>query len=457
VLDRLPLRWRLVVVTLGGTLAFAIGFGALAFVEIERLEAHSIDQALQERLALIQPYVAQDGSLDKLALNPEPRTNIGQVVGPDGKVRDATASLGNQQAILPVAQVQAHASGVQKTVVLNHTEVVIRGVRVKLAGTPTSPAGYGALIVGVDSEGYESAGHQLREILLVGLAVIIPLAGMFAWLLGKRALRTVSDLTEEAEAVGISDIGRGLEVSPRDPELTRLVAALDRMLARVAAGLERERRFAADASHRLRTPLATLRGEAELALADGEPSLMAEALRRVIADADELGELVNRLLAAHTDRRSEPVPAGEALARACERWERQVSGAGSRLVTELGRLDADERTLDPHLLRTVIDPLVENAAQHGREDGVVTVTAEAPHGALTVRVADDGPGIDPEVRRRLFQPWVTSRAERGGAGLGLWLSREAARAVGGDVLLTGAPVGTTCFEVRLPLLAGPER
>jgi signal transduction histidine kinase len=451
VLDRLPLRWRLVVATLVGTIAFALGFGVLAVFEIERLETRSVSTALQERLDLFRPQLSADGTLD--ALEDSPRTNIGQVVGPDGGVRDATKSLITQKAILDVAQVRAHPQGVQRTVELNHTRVALRGIPVQLGATPTSPAGTGALIVGVETEGFENAGHQLREILVAGLAVVVPLAGLLAWLLAGRALRTVSDLTEEAEAVGLSDIGRGLDVAAGDPELARLVAALDRMLARVAAGLERERRFAADASHRLRTPLATLRAEAELALLEGDPQSMAEALRRVIDDADDLGELVNRLLAAHTARRSEPVVVAEALASAAERWERQVATSGARLATDLGRLDDDGRTVDPHLLRTVIDPLVENAAQHGSVEGQVTVAASALDGSLLVRVTDDGAGVDPALRDRLFQPWVTTRAERGGAGLGLWLSQEAARAVGGDVTLTGAPVGQTCFEARLPLSA----
>ena len=437
------------VATLVGTIAFAIGFGVLALVEIERLESHSITQALQERIGVFQPEVSAAGSLDTLA--DSPRTNIGQVIGPDGQVRDRTSTLAGQPAVMDIRRVIAHPDGVQQTIEVNHLRVVIRGVRIPLAATATSPAGYGALVVGLDSEGFESSGHQLREILLLGLSVIVPLAGLLAWLLAGNALRTVSELTEEAEAVGLSDIGRGLDVAAGDPELRRLVAALDRMLARVADSLERERRFAADASHRLRTPLATLRAEAELALFEGDPQTMGEALRRVIDDADDLGELVARLLAAHTARRTEPVLVTDALATACERWERQVAACGARLETDLDGMSNEGRTVDPHLLRTVIDPLVENGAQHGSEAGLVRVTALALDGTLTIRVSDDGPGVDPEVRERLFQPWVTSRAERGGAGLGLWLSQEAARAAGGDVVLANEARGATAFEARLPL------
>jgi signal transduction histidine kinase len=449
VLERLPLRLRLVVATLVGTIAFAVGFGALALVEIERLEARSVTQALQERLGVFQPEVSANGSLDTLAASP--RTNIGQVIGPDGLVRDQTHSLVGQPAVIDLRRVLAHPAGVQQTVEVNRARVVLRAVRIKLTATRTSPAGYGALVVGLEAEGFEAAGHQLRQILLLGLSGIVPLAGLLAWLLSGNALRTVSELTEEAEAVGLSDIGRGLDVAAGDPELRRLVAALDRMLARVAASLERERRFAADASHRLRTPLATLRAEAELALLEGDPRTMREALQRVIDDADDLGELVARLLAAHTARRTEAVLVTDALTAACERWERQVVACGSRLETDLDGLSDQGRTVDPHLLRTVIDPLVENGAQHGSEAGLVRVTALAADGTLTVRVCDDGPGVDPSVRERLFQPWVTSRAERGGAGLGLWLSQEAARAAGGDVVLASENHGSTAFEARLPL------
>ena len=110
---------------------------------------------------------------------------------------------------------------------------------------------------------------------------------------------------------------------------------------------------------------------------------------------------------------------------------------GSRLEIDLDGLSDEGRTVDPHLLRTVIDPLVENAAQHGSDARSGTGDgARASDGTLDrCSVSDDGPGVDPSVRERLFQPWVTSRAERGGAGLGLWLSQEAARAAGGDVVL----------------------
>src|SRR5207237_8095515 len=123
---------------------------------------------------------------------------------------------------------------------------------------------------------------------------------------------------------------------------------------------------------------------------------------------------VARVLAAHTAGRTEAVLVTDALFAACERWERQVVACGSRLETDLDGVNDDGRTVDPHLLRTVIDPLVENGAQHGSEAGLVRVTALASDGTLTIRVSDDGPGVDPSVRDRRSRPWVASRAARGG-------------------------------------------
>src|SRR5207237_10702191 len=113
---------------------------------------------------------------------------------------DQTHSLAGQPAVIDVKRVVAHSKAVQASIEVNRTRVVIRAVRIKLTATKTSPAGYGALVVGLDSEGFESAGHQLRQIMLISLSGIVPLAGLLAWLLSGNALRTVSELTEEAEA-----------------------------------------------------------------------------------------------------------------------------------------------------------------------------------------------------------------------------------------------------------------
>lgn len=512
---RLPLRWRLVVAALVGAVCFAVGFGLFATWQIDHLEDRSLSTALRARLDLVREELRPDGLLSVDV--PSPRTSLVQVIGPDGTIRDATPTLAGQPPFVQLATVRGAGShGVQRDVQLPHSHLTVLAVPVHLTASGVGPAGVGAVVVGLESEGFLAAGDQLRVILVIGLGVIVPLAGVLAWVLAGRALRTVTRLTEEAEAVGVSDLGRGLDVPASDSELGRLVAALNRMLDRVAAGLEKERRFAADASHRLRTPLATLRAEAELALADPDPAGQREALRQVIADADNLTDLVNRLLAAHrrptAELRSVPVALGEAA----ERWRRQAGAAGVAFTVEYAEAEraaspavatpaqqvvavgargaeagvartpgpesaaaagaggaggdatdvagpvADAATpaapayltdgqVDPHVLRSVIDPLVENALQHTPTGGAVAVRVGGDRERLVADVRDTGHGVSPEIADRLFRPWTTTRGDRGGAGLGLWLARESARAAGGDVvLLDGAP-GRTTFEAVLPL------
>lgn len=450
---RLPLRWRLVAATLVGAIGFAVGFGILASWQIDRLEDRGVTGALQARLELVVPQVGTDGSFGRE--NVSPRTSLTQVIAPNGSVRAATSPLARVPALVDVDDVvEAGSPGVQRTVSLNNEQITVLAVPIRLTASAGSPAGIGAVVVGVDSEGFLSASRQLRSILVLGLGVVVPLAGLLAWLLAGQALRTVSRLTEEAEAVGVSDLGRGLEVPTHDPQLARLGAALNRMLTRVAEGIERERRFSADASHRLRTPLATLRAEAELALDDGDPATMREALGHVIDDADKLTELTNRLLT--TSGRGGPdraEPLVVALEAAADRWRRQTVAAGAsfRYAGTEGLVSEAQRRIDPHLLRAVVDPLVENAVQAGGLDADVRVSVVGVDGHLRLDVSDCGPGIAAAVRNRLFQPWTTTRSATGGAGLGLWLSRESARAAGGDVTLADDRPGGTTFTARLPV------
>jgi signal transduction histidine kinase len=169
------------------------------------------------------------------------------------------------------------------------------------------------------------------------------------------------------------------------------------------------------------------------------------------------------------------MPYEQAIETAAARWRRQAGAAGLELECATlnghpthghGPSDAtrpsagaqngaagngDARAIDPHLLRSVLDPLVENAVQHTADGGTVAVLSHDEGSVLVVDVRDTGHGVAPQVRDRLFRPWTTTRGDRGGAGLGLWLSRESARAAGGDVVLVDDRPGTTTFRVRLPL------
>lgn len=449
------LRGQLVIAAvLAGTLFSAI-FGVLATWRVQALEDSSLRGALRARLSVALDELNPDGSL---ALNGASRlkTNLVQVVNPDGTVRSATAALTGAPALVSVARAKAAGSaGVLQDRALERpdTDIAALGVPIRLPALDTAPAGTGALVVAVDTEGFLVARRQFTEVLAVGLVAVVAAMGLLAWLLAGRALRTVANITEEAEAVSVSDVGRGLPVPGGDAELSRLVTALNRMLRRVHAAYARDVAFANDASHHLRTPLATLRAEAELALAGGSAEEMHAALAQVIRDADDLARIIDRMLAVAGGRyAAAPVPLGGTVERLADRWSRQAAGAGLRLEV---RVEGDG-AIDARLLAAILDPLVENAIQHTPAPGRVQVGLVAKGGELTAEVINEGPGVPEPLRDRLFEPWVSGGGDTTARGLGLWLARESARAAGGELELAEPAAGRTTFRARLPLATPAE-
>ena len=216
----LPLRWRLVVAALVGAAGFAVGFGAFATWQVDRWEDKGLSSALQARLELVRAEVSSDGTL--FTYQPSPRTSLVQILNPDGSVRDSTPTLRQLGPLVSVAAVRAAGSaGFRRNLQFRHSLLTLLAVPLVERASAAGPGGTGAVVVGVESEGFRSAREQLSTLLVVGLGVIVPLAGVLAWLLAGRALRTVTTLTEEAEAVGVSDLGRGLAVPARDSELSR--------------------------------------------------------------------------------------------------------------------------------------------------------------------------------------------------------------------------------------------
>lgn len=294
----------------------------------------------------------------------------------------------------------------------------------------------GTVVVGTSTEAVE----DLRQEVLIGslaLAVLVLLAGTLVTRSAvDGALEQVAAMTERAESWGAHDLDRRFGLGPPHDELTGLAATLDTMLARIAASRRHEQRFASDVAHELRTPLASLRGHAELGLTEGgiPPE---DALGEVIVAAERLDETINSLLKI---ARAEIDPAAGSVdlgALAAEFEDVEIIGAGGPARAE-GDLD---------ILRRALAPLVENARRHAAEH--VTLQIVKAEQSVSIVVRDDGPGLDPDLVESAFQAGVQGTGSSdAGAGLGLPLARRLARACGGDVIAGPGPGG--CFELRLP-------
>lgn len=446
------LRHRLVLGAAGVGLLFAVVFGVVATWRVNQAADQAVRAALQSRLELARDEVAPNGSILQDAGSP--RTDLVQVLAPDGTVRTSTPALAGVGPLADVGSVSASEHGVQTRVAVPHLDVDLAtlAVPVPLTGNGASPPGTGALVVAVDAEGFDSAATHLRGLLIAGLSAVVLAMTALAWILTGRALSTVARITEDAERVGPQDLAAGLPVPARDTELARLVGALNRMLARLHQSHATELAFAADAGHRLRTPVATLRAEAELALRETDPAELTAALERVVSDADQLSSIVDRMLARSRTGTPDPEPVRDALEKGSTRWRRQADLAQVTLDLRIDR----QITGEALALRLVdiVEPILDNALRHTPPGGRIEVDVRPENNrseTVVVSISNTGDPIAPDLVEHVFDAWVSSRDASVAGGLGLWLARETARDVGGDVDIVENPL-TTVFRVRLPLV-----
>ncbi|HUB10009.1 MAG TPA: HAMP domain-containing sensor histidine kinase [Myxococcales bacterium] len=326
------------------------------------------------------------------------------------------------------------------------------GVRVFVA-LPVEVAGrtLGAVVLSRTPMSFGKAFYQDRYYLLVTAAVLLAAVLLVSLLAAAWVVRPVRALALQAEAVAD---GRADEAR-LDRPVTREVAALADAVSRMGRALreraEAVRAFAASVSHELKTPLTSLKGSVEL-LQDAPamaPEQRARFLEIVAADTERLDRLVDRMLDL---ARADVAQGGEARADAGEiiaALAAEERAAGRSLEIEVAA-DLPRVRMGPDLLSTVLESLVQNARVHGGHK--ITVRAGASDGHVRVAVQDDGPGVSPGNRARVFEPFFTTARERGGTGLGLTIAQRLVQAHRGRiVLLDAAPGVGACFEIELPV------
>ncbi|MGQ9503212.1 MAG: sensor histidine kinase [Anaerolineae bacterium] len=301
--------------------------------------------------------------------------------------------------------------------------------------------------------------ESLRTQMLLGLPFILVVAGFGGYLLADRALRPIDRITRTAQAISVSQLSQRIRyIGPQD-EVARLAITFDRMLDRLQATFERERRFTADAAHELRTPLTALKGRLDVILS--RPRTAAEyesVLHDLEQEVDRLIHLsTNLLLLARLDQRRLP-------------WQPQMLDLSELLhvIAEQVRPLADARGLtlteevlpelsivgDPdHLIRLFLN-LLDNAVKYTPPGGQVTLRAGKEQTGVWVAVSDTGPGIPSEHLPHLFERFYrveeARSRESGGAGLGLAIVYEIARWHGGTVEVQSEPGCGATFIIHLP-------
>jgi two-component system OmpR family sensor kinase len=324
--------------------------------------------------------------------------------------------------------------------------------------------GAGVLVVGASLDDVEAT---LRQILLVvgvaSAAVLAALLAVAVWVL-RLGVKPLAAMAETAGAIAAGDLSRRVEPAGGPTEAGQLGSALNRMLEQIEDAFrirgeseEHLRRFVADASHELRTPLTSIRGYAELFRQGGlrSPDELADAMRRMEAESRRMGALVDDLLMLARLDEGRPVEA------ALVRLDLLVSDAvRDAQAVEPGRpIDFGSEPVavlgDELRLRQVVGNLLANARVHTPAGTPVHVTI-GPRGDLArLEVADEGPGLAPDIAHRVFERFFRGDASRtrasGGTGLGLSIVAALAEAHGGRVELVTAPGKGARFIVELPL------
>lgn len=330
--------------------------------------------------------------------------------------------------------------------------------RIGVFGNP-----YLTLVLASDLEDVLEDRYRLRNSIIGTLAAGLLFAGLGAGWLAKRALRPVERLTETVERISARGLDRRLDLPAHDRELETLVRVFNAMMDRLESGFGQARRFSADAAHELRTPLTVLQLQLEMELRQCPDGSEAQGrCAEHIEEVERLRAIVERLLllsqadAGHLPIIPEPIGFSELVRETME--DLRILAPGITIVAEIPseiRIEADRV-----LLTQVVANLATNAARHNDPDGRIKVRIDRTDREVSLRIANTGPGIPARERQRIFDRFhrvdsARSR-EHGGVGLGLSLSREIARAHGGDLILEETQPPWTSFRLHLPLPRGRE-
>jgi signal transduction histidine kinase len=327
--------------------------------------------------------------------------------------------------------------------------------------TPTGPAN---VIVATQMEQAEETVSELRRALAYGAPGVLLLAGLLVWLLVGRALRPVELIRAQVAAItGTASLDRRVGEPPVDDEVGRLAQTMNAMLDRLQRSAERQRRFVADASHELRSPLASTRAQLEVALSHPDPSGWEATAEDLLSENQRMERLVNDLLFL---ARSEERQAGLAGAAPLDLDDIVLSEATrlrsrGRVHVDISRVSAGRvQGLGDHLTR-VVRNLVENAERYAA--GTIWIELRRVHAngrgpQVQLAVSDDGPGVPPEHREHIFDRFIRLDDARsrpddenvGGSGLGLAICREIVTAHGGRIWTETAKGGGARFVVQLP-------
>lgn len=434
-MSRLPIRLRLTVVfaaALAGLLAVG---GLLVYLYVARSLDQALTASLRTRTSDVSALIAQadnglgEASQGQLAGG----GGFAQVLDSRGRIFDASSGATRAPLLVGAVFRQAKRGPILIRQARNDSEPV------RLLATPVQAQDQLlVVVVGTSLRPRDATLGTLRRALLLGAPITLAALALLVYALAASALRPVERMRSQAARLSADGLESRLTVPPARDEVSRLAETLNALLSRLAVAVGRERRFVADASHEMRTPLALLRAEIEVALDRPRPAdELRAALRSAGEEAERLTQLAEdllllaRLQPSGVPIRTAPIDARELLDRIAVRFRKRAARDGRAIVVagETTLVEADRVRLE-HALTNLVD----NALRHG--GGEIRLSVSRAATTVEMQVSDQGAGFPGVFLPHAFERFAQADESRNdrGAGLGLAIVHAIALAHGGSAV-----------------------
>jgi signal transduction histidine kinase len=440
-------------VTLASTAGLAVALAAGAVLLTTSL-AVSLDRGLDNQARQGAREVAALANANRLPSNGVtfvPGTVTVQVLNAQGQIVTVSPDADRLVPLLPPA-VAARNAREQRAVFMDGRPYGLPE-RIRVVAVRTQAGG--TVIAAVSAEQVTASLASLARALLIGTPLLLILLAGTSWLIVGSTLRPIAELRRGAEEVTRTGQPRDLPVPEARDEVRSLAVTLNDMLGRLGAAQERQRGLVSDTAHELRSPIASIRAQLEVALDHPGSQDWEQTAADVLTDTLRLARLAEDLLVlARLDERDRPGPPRRAVDLGELAAEEVSRYADARVPVQLTAGPAAPVTGDPDGLRRMLGNLIDNAVRYAQS--LVTVSVAVDGRCVRLAVADDGPGIAPADRERAFGRFTRLDPGRsrdddsaGGAGLGLAIVRAIAQAHGGSAWLADAAPGLRAV-VSLP-------
>jgi len=310
----------------------------------------------------------------------------------------------------------------------------------------------------VAEQSLASVDHTVNSVshaLMLAVPGLVILMGLATWYFTGRALRPVEAIRLEAEEITGTTMHRRVPEPDTDDEVGRLARTMNAMLTRLEMSSQKQRQFVSDASHELRTPLASIRANLEVALRNADSTDWPQVAARVLAEDERMEDTVAEMLElARLDESEGPLPIAALPEVDLDEVVADLAITTRRVPVDTTKVSAGRVHGREDQLARAVRNLVDNAARHATAKVAVSLTTDETGPVVDLIVDDDGTGISPEDRERVFERFTRldeGRArDAGGLGLGLALVKGIVESHHGTVTIGDSPLGGARFTVRLP-------